>query len=673
MQRTYRNPASEAFYRDLIGQPENFPVSFYYDAQPIHGFPAPLFRLAGQSRTKSPERREDCLVLEGPQGLTVTVKAAYWVDFGVTEWTLRFENRGDADTGLLSDVCCCELDFAGGAPVLRGILGDLGNQYRPYATDLTKQNAAFESLSGRPTHGNFPYFNLEHDGGGVLLALGWAGSWSAWFHAENGTTHFRARSTVGLSLRLHPGEHFRTALCVIAPYYVRDEDAAMNFWRDWFVRCNLPKADAQGHALQPFSTCFLALDTGLPNSDGSISERSTTWRPSMEKMLSEDVKTDFRWFDAGWYSDPAGNTVERDWWGTVGSWELDPVKWPGKSFLESTDFAREHGMKTLMWFEPERVTDPEALARNYGYKTEWAIPFPGRNLLTNNIGDPACLRWTTERVCRVLRDNKVEMYREDNNSDPGVLWRALDETDGRHGATECRVVEAHYKLWDDIIETTKSIGGCAFCDSCASGGGRNDLESLRRGVPMLRSDSDRTTTALRLSMTSSFNRWIPFCGANTREKLGQLDAKGRSDVYTWRASYLPALNVDSQYVQDPDQDFSMLRFGLREWDRVKPYLLADFYVLTPWHTPRDRSGYTAYTFYNPDEGRGVLFVFRMEDCESEGFALTLPYAGDGCTLTDADTDERVAYLPGMTLTLPEKRTARLFFVENGHGKSGSEK
>jgi hypothetical protein len=25
-------------------------------------------------------------------------------------------------------------------------------------------------------------------------------------------------------------------------------------------------------------------------------------------------------------------------------------------------------------------------------------------------------------------------------------------------------------------------------------------------------------------MTTSFNKWIPFCGANTKEKVGELDA-----------------------------------------------------------------------------------------------------------------------------------------------------
>ncbi|MEA4823741.1 MAG: alpha-galactosidase [Clostridiaceae bacterium] len=662
MHKNCQNTASEAFYTRLISDLPAFPAAFTYNGVPYHGFPASDFTVLSRGTEHSSDRRADMLTLSAPDNLTVTVKTAFWCDFGVSEWTIYFENRGNTDTGELSEVYCCDLTVPGHTPVLRGILGDHENQYRPYTVELSQKPAAFVSTSGRPTHINFPYFNLECGDGGVLLALGWAGSWSADFMADGDRTHVLGRSTVGLNAVLHPGEKIRTALTVYAPYYVRSEDDAMNFWRAWFVRCNMPKADATGHPLTPFSTCCLASDTGLPNSDGSISERYFTWKPSIDMMLSVGAKTDFRWVDAGWYSDPEGNTVEKDWWGTVGSWELDPVKWPGTTFADSTAYTRAHGMKTLMWFEPERVTNPDALSANYGYRPEWAIRVPGQRTITNNLGDPDCLQWTTRRICKVLRENRVDMYREDNNSNPGELWRHLDALDGRAGITECRAVAAHYKLWDDILATTKAIGGCGFCDSCASGGGRNDIESLRRGIPMLRSDSDRSTTALRLSMTTSFNRWIPFCGANTKEKAWQLDATGRSDVYTWRASYLPALNVDTQFVQDPGQDFDMLRFGLREWDRVKGYLLADFYVLTPWHPESERTEFTAYSFFDPEREEGVLLVFRMEDCERDTFRVTLPYTAQGMTLDDADSGESFPYTPGMQVIIREKRATRLFYV-----------
>lgn len=671
MKKDYSNKNADAWFRQITEEAADFPFSFFYGGKKYIGFASADIIKLTENTSQSSEKTEYKAVYGFADGMQVSVLAVHYKAYGVSEWTLRFENKGAADSDIIEQPASI-LRFAGSVPVLRGILGDHDNSYSPYSYDLTDIPVHFRSDSGRATHGNFPYFNLEYADAGCMLAIGWAGTWTADFSYNRGETVCTLSSVNGLHTYLHPGEKLRTALFVKAPYTVRNESYAVNFWRSWFVEYNLPRADAQGNALQPFSTCSLASDTGLPNSDGSISERYYTWRPSLEKMIKEGVKTDFRWLDAGWYIAPDGTSPEVDWWGTVGTWQPDPVKWPGGTLRESTDFARANGMKTLMWFEPERVTDPHSLAEKYGYNTDWAIVREGKREISNNIGIPGCLEWTRKRVCDTLRENGIEMYREDNNSDPGELWRYLDSREGKNrtGMTECRFVTAHYKLWDDIIACTLSYGGCGYVDSCASGGGRNDIESLRRGIPMLRSDADRTSASLRLSMTTSFNKWIPFCGANTKEKARQLDAKGRSDVYTWRASYLPALNVDSQFVQDPGQDFDMLRFGLCEWKSVSPYLLKDFYVHTPWHSEHDRNGFTAYSFFDGDAGEGVLLVFRMENCLYENIMLRLQYAAKEAayTLTDEDSGEKIqvsgeTLSNGYTFTLSEPRTAKLIKIK----------
>ncbi len=164
---------------------------------------------------------------------------------------------------------------------------------------------------------------------------------------------------------------------------------------------------------------------------------------------------------------------------------------------------------------------------------------------------------------------------------------------------------------------------------------------------------------------------IPFCGANTKEKLEQLSLTGVSDKYVWRASYLAVLNVDSQFVQDPDQDFDILRFGLTEWKMVSPYILKDFYVLTPWHSQNDKASFTAYSYFDPETQTGCLLAFSQEDCTEKVLSLRLPYLAPGqeCILTDEDTEETIT----ITLTeesdgtfkieIPEPRTAKLFWVE----------
>ncbi|MBR4537280.1 MAG: alpha-galactosidase [Clostridia bacterium] len=661
MRVSYRNPQADAWFQGVLENPGTFPFRFSYNGASIQGFSGSVFSRVSQSMERKGDRRAAEICFRKDENLYVTLKCAHDYDFGVSEWTVWFENRGWEDTGVLSQMETV-LTFPGRYPALKGILGDHVNAYRPYALDVGAQPRYFESNSGRATHVYFPYFDLEYGDGGVILAIGWAGTWRADFRYDEkrDETEYRARSVNNLCTKLKPGEKIRTALFVRAPYQVRNEDYAANFWRAWFVARNLPP-------MEPFSTCCLASDTGRPNSDGSISESWDTWRPSLEKMIAEDAKVDYRWFDAGWYLAPDCSSPQKDWWGTVGAWALDPVKWPGKTFLESTDFARVHGMKTLMWFEPERVTDPEALEKNWGYNAKWAIRMPGVKPISNNIGDPNCFRWTVDRIKKTLSENKVEMYREDNNSDQAALWQYLDDLEGedRRGITECKFIDAHYRMWDEIIACTKSYGGCAFVDSCASGGGRNDLESLRRGVPLLRSDADRTTAALRLSMTTAFNRWVPMCGANNKEKPDQLSPTGLLDEYVWRASYLPILNVDSQFVQDPDQDFDLLRRGLREWKRVSPYLLKDFYVLTPWHPETETTGFTAYAFFDPETLYGVLLAFRQEKCQEEMVALPLPFAGEGeaFVLQDEDTGDTLnADRSGITLRFEKRRQARLLWI-----------
>ena len=342
-----------------------------------------------------------------------------------------------------------------------------------------------------------------------------------------------------------------------------------------------------------------------------------------EKMMAEDIKVDFRWVDAGWYAAPDKTSAipfekGHDWRDTLGTWEMDYEKWPGDTFRQSVEYAREHGMRTLLWFASEKVCMPEELEKNYGYKKEWAFAPTGieDNTFTSNLGDPECYKWTEDRIVKVLKSTKVDMFREDNGS-RAEYWVTGDALQGenRKGYTEITCLDGHYRLWNKAIETTKSTGGCAFVDSCCGGGGRNDLESMHVGIPLLRSDHDRLSTGIRLSQTSSFNKWIPFSGSCTREKTGELSGKGNSDMYIWRASYLASLNVDTQLVYDPTQNFDILRDGINEWKEVKDYLLKEFYTLTPWHHENDLASFTSYTYFDPETEKGILFVFRQEECE----------------------------------------------------------
>ncbi|MCQ2445605.1 MAG: alpha-galactosidase [Clostridia bacterium] len=671
MSKRSLNLAGEKELYALVTDPASVPVSFLYGGKAYRGLgELPIIRKEASDHTFK-------AVFALDEAVELTIDAAFNREYGEVEYTLYFENVGDKPSYVLEKVVVLDHQFMGDSPILRGCLGDHENYYAAYEHDLLWGDKYFRSTGGRATHIVFPYFDLVHGDGGTLIALGWAGTWDAMFAHHDGGTTLRASTDLDFRASLLPGEKVRSGLVVMLPYKGRDADFATNLWREWFMKYNLPKKNAAGDPLEPFSTAFFANDTGLPNSDGSISERSFTWKPSLEKLIKEDMLPDFRWFDAGWYPDPAGNTVETDWWGTVGVWEIDHEKWPGDSFRESCDAFHDLGIRTLVWFEPERVTHVDDLVKNHGYKREWALG-EGR-VITNNIGDPECLKWTTDRIIRMLDENHVDMFREDNNSDPAGSWPMLDKKEEeslglpRRGIAENKCICGHYAMWDTIIKYCGENGKCTFVDSCASGGGRNDIESMRRAFPLMRSDYDRTTSAMRLSQTSSFCKWIPFHGSTIKETATQLEAStgAGSSPYVTRASFLPIYNYGEAYIHNPDLDYDLMRRNYNEWKSVRHLLTRDFYALTPWHHENSRTSWTAFAYDAPERGESLLLVFRMEEAEAESYTAKLKFAEDDKTylLTDADTGKvtkmsgKALKEQGYTVSLKEKKTSALIRIK----------
>ena len=653
--------------------PAKVPVSFKYDGRIYRGF-------AG------------CEVLENSidsafggrlrvridETLEAVLEARFEGLYGESEYVVWFENHGSKKSKLLTDIRPMDGSFPGANPRLRGILGDHVNQYAAYDHDLAKGDKYFCNVSGRPTHETFPYFDLVHGDGGTLIALGWGGTWDALFAATDAGATMKAKTCVMFKAHLLPGERIRTGLVVLLPYRGRNQDNAMNLWRRWFVDCNMPRATAAGDRIKPFYTTTFAKDTGRPDSDGSAAEGHDTWKRTLDKLIAEKVIPDFRWFDAGWYSYPDGMTSGLDWRWSVGSWTVDQAKWPEMSLRDSNDACHAVGMKSYCWFEPERVTHVDDLVRLHGYRREWAFPDPnGSPNILNDLGDDACREWTFRRIVKVLDENRFDLYREDHNFKPEPGWWQKDSGETkrlgfpRKGMAETAGVLGHYRLWDDIITHCAARGKCTYIDSCASGGGRNDIESLRRGVPFLRSDSDRTSTSLRLSMTSSFCRWIPFHGAGTKETETEFEAsKGiGGDVYVARASLLPFWHVKEAISHNKDLDWDLYRRNLSEWRSVNDLLTKDFYVLTPWHHNWTRTGWTAFAYDDPEKGETLLLAFRMEECKDAAFSAKLPFAEKGVRyeVRNEDTQE-VLSLDGNKLNegfevfLKEPRSAALFRI-----------
>ncbi len=409
-----------------------------------------------------------------------------------------------------------------------------------------------------------------------------------------------------IATTLRPGEAIRTPLGALVGYEGRDELRSTNVWRRWMIDCAMRRVDDR--PMPP-----LHIDFTL--SQGMTTERMLHVIHTYER---EGIPLDCYWMDAGWYTDAEGHPVE---WPMTGSLQIDEARFPDR-FASITEALRPHGGISLLWFEPEvvRLEREAFLAATPDLDPAWMLgtALPGTWLEGQllDLGSPACRAWMETRILTILREADIAVYRQDLNVDPGPVWRMHDRA-GRVGITENRYVVGYLAFWDDLIAARPRM----WLDSCASGGGRNDLETLRRAIPAQISDywdgredgyDERQATML------SVMRWIPY----TKFWMYGEEAQGS---YTYRArscfaQMLPLqMNVDDpalwrgfQYA-DPARDAGVAQLFRPAYSTESTRRIR-FHGLVPIHTYRlwDTDGTTDRTV----SGRILL---------EEGVDITLPH------------------------------------------------
>jgi alpha-galactosidase len=311
----------------------------------------------------------------------------------------------------------------------------------------------------------------------------------------------------------------------------------------------------------------------------------------IDRYVEERIGITFWWMDAGWY--PCGGE-----WPRTGTWEVDRERFPN-GLRAISDHARRFGIKTLVWFEPERVAGGTWLAENH---PEWLL---GPLL---NLGHPKARQWLTDHVDRVLREQGIDLYRQDFNMDPLSHWRAADAPD-RRGMTENLHVQGYLAWWDDLRRRHPDL----VIDSCASGGRRNDLETMRRAIPLHPTDYHYADLPAKQAYHYSLCQWIPCYGSNT-VPIDPVSAQAFRSGHGWSQT----LGYD---MRRGDLDYGLLRRLADEWRRIVGYYRGDFYPLTPYS--RVRGQWMAWQFHRPEPGDGLVEAFRRAECGQATRALPL--------------------------------------------------
>jgi alpha-galactosidase len=518
-------------------------------------------------------------------GLQVRCEAVEYMDFPTVEWTLYFKNTGKNETPILHEIQTMDANFthlAGqGDYHLHYNKGDFctADSFMPYDVILERGAAkTFAPVGGRSTNLAFPYYNIHCGGEGLIYVLSWNGQWkTALEQNADGTLHLAGAQEL-THFKLLPGEEVRAPMALVQ-FYAGDWIRGQNRWRQWMVSHNLPRR--QGKLIEPY--CSLCTGNHFPNLRTNAKDEIT----ALGRAIEQGIELDYWWQDAGWYE------IGDRW-----DWKSCPDTFPN-GIKEVGDFARAHGIGTLVWFEPEHVYPNYVLLLDH---PEWTST--GKPYCLFRLDIPECRQRLTDIISEQIATQNIDFYRQDFNLDPLPSWRRND-TEDRQGISEAKHVAALFQMWDELVARHPKL----WIDSCASGGRRNDLETMRRAVPMLRSDKTFVPDEQQCH-TYGLAMWFPYYGT------GFIDI----DLYLMRSVYCPEFTIGSD-LRRTDLDYELLRKGFKEWQVIKPYFYGDFYPMTDYSLADDV--WMGWQFNDPAQKGGFVQAFRRAKCSTESAIFQL--------------------------------------------------
>lgn len=451
----------------------------------------------------------------------------------------------------------------------------------------------------------WPYLNLDWGRAGMLVALGWPGQW-AMEARRSGNRAVQLRGGMShndalldgdditaadlTSLYPEPGESIRTPSIVLLPWQGGDWIDAQNVWRRWFVDHNLPQRN--GRPVPPLAPTQ-SNDYFVGQLDTAQDELDWLNAYGANRATAGTGGThDHWWIDAGWCEQPPGATD----WNNPGTWDPDPARYPN-GLAPITERAHQLGMKTIVWFEPERVRPNTYLSTEH---PDWLLkssPEQTDNFLLN-FADPAVQDWAIGHMGGLIASQHIDVYREDFNIDPLPFWKAADPTD-RRGITQIRYVEGHLRYWASLRAQHSGL----VIETCASGGRRMDVETMSVAINLLRSDFVLDALGNQVH-TYGISSWVALSGDAVRI-TGSAD-----DAYNARSAMAPSFH-EALDVTGPQANWAILKKFAREWRAIADDLYGDYYPLLAFSAGQD--AWTGWQFLRPEKGSGFIQVFRRPD------------------------------------------------------------
>jgi alpha-galactosidase len=596
----------------FLGPKPQLPFSFAYGGQAsaelLTAWPKTM-----ETRKLDDARTQHTLTWTDPKtGLELQCVAIEYRDFPAVEWVLYAKNMGDKDTPILEELYALDARLTRADPGefivhhLRGSNSSFSDfspitDTIPATGDLVVQShgepTSMGSPSGSPSVEAMPMFNVEYGQQGVIAALGWSGPWSATFQRD-GDRAARVRAKMEAThLFLHPGERIRSPR-VLMLFWKGDRVNAHNVWRRLILAHYSPRPGGK-----PFAG--LTADANWSNiMDADHHIQQLNW------WGDHDIPMECYWMDAAW------TDMSKGWFAHQSQQTPDKTLFPD-GMRPISDAAHKRGMKYLLWFVPHGLHPEVGIGKDH--PEFLGAPFtneayPGQKFYALDHGNPEINRFMIAYFSKIVSDFGVDIFRQDGTAG----WPA-DTGPDRLGISQIRYTEGFYAFWDGLLERNPNL----MIDNCATGARRVELETMKRSIVLWRSDSQATSRFDPLT-NQAFNQglfpWAPLhAGAVPLATLSP---------YSFRSAYCPVLVVGwpdegmppPTWITDVAKrwstiDMDLLRRLMKEYLKVRPYTLGDYYALTPHSL--DTKVWAGWQFDRPDLGEGMVQMFRRQDSVDE--------------------------------------------------------
>ena len=633
------------------------PFSFILDEQPSEEF----LRSWRWSRTAPASTDKDVVLrtftyTDPRSGLEVVCDVKGYPEFRAVEWVLHFRNTSAENSGQLTRVKVADFDMvypAAGALKIHYAEGNKISKadYAPRTAEFrTEQPLHIEPHGGRSSEEAFPFFNLESEASrqGVMVAVGWTGTWFADLEKRDPSRLTLAAGMLNTDLYLYPGEQIRTP-SVALMFWSGDRMNGHNRFRRLVLAHHSRKVD--GSPFYPLCSAFNYRD---PQPCGEYSCLTADWAVAMVRRYSMfELTPDVFWLDAGWHTGAGDFRHGKSWANTTGNWTVDRERFP-EGLKPVSDAVHETGAKFMVWFEPERVVKGTQWAtehKEWMLDTEWPEGSEQSTWYLFDLGNDAACDWLCKYYGDLIEENGIDYYRPDFNMLPAGYWRDADEP-GRSGIKEIRHIENLYKFWDYLLDRFPGL----LIDNCASGGKRLDWESIGRSAPLWRSDYYHYDDPDGYQChTYGLNFFLPIHGTGIL----------LPDQYSFRSSLSSALQCNWK-VTEPGVSVLDMQQRIREYRDIREYYYEDYYPLSGTGDLTGSDVWLAYQMHRPSDDSGIVVAFRRQDAPDAEYTVRLggltPDAS--YTLLDCDTQAETVrsgreLTEGLTLRLDNPKSSLL--------------